>query len=209
MRCPVPVAAASLLDADAHCGPGRARHRDAGARLAAVSRPRRARRVRRRADAGRVERAGRRAREMEDRHPGPRPLEPGHLRRSRLRDLRGERQAGPGAEGRACTATSSRSRTTRSTSWKVTCLDRKTGKVKWQQDAVTGVPKIKRHTKATHANSTMATDGSTLVAFFGSEGLYRLRPREGHGCAGRRTSASSTPASSWCRPRSGALPARR
>ena len=34
------------------------------------------------------------------------------------------------------------------------------------------VPKIKRHTKATHANSTLATDGERLIAFFGSEGLY-------------------------------------
>jgi outer membrane protein assembly factor BamB len=34
------------------------------------------------------------------------------------------------------------------------------------------VPKIKRHTKATHANSTLATDGERLVAFFGSEGLH-------------------------------------
>ena len=33
-------------------------------------------------------------------------------------------------------------------------------------------PKIKRHTKATHANSTLATDGERIVAFFGSEGLY-------------------------------------
>ena len=33
-------------------------------------------------------------------------------------------------------------------------------------------PKIKRHTKATHANSTLATDGERLIAFFGSEGLY-------------------------------------
>ena len=34
------------------------------------------------------------------------------------------------------------------------------------------MPKIKRHPKATHANSTLATDGRHLVAFFGSEGLY-------------------------------------
>ena len=36
----------------------------------------------------------------------------------------------------------------------------------------TGVPKIKRHPKSTHANSTLATDGRHIVAFFGSEGLY-------------------------------------
>jgi outer membrane protein assembly factor BamB len=34
------------------------------------------------------------------------------------------------------------------------------------------VPTIKRHTKSTHANSTLATDGEHLVAMLGSEGLY-------------------------------------
>lgn len=57
-------------------------------------------------------------------------------------------------------------------SWKVYCLDKKTGKVLWEQTAYEGVPKVKRHIKATHANSTPATDGQHLVAFFGSEGLY-------------------------------------
>ena len=63
-------------------------------------------------------------------------------------------------------------RTTRRTSGGVYALDKKTGAVKWQQTAHKGVPKIKRHTKATHANSTLATDGERLIAFFGSEGLY-------------------------------------
>lgn len=63
--------------------------------------------------------------------------------------------------------------------WKVYCLDRKSGRIKWEQTAATGVPKVKRHTKATHANSTMATDGSTLVAFFGSEGLYAYDLKKG------------------------------
>ncbi len=56
--------------------------------------------------------------------------------------------------------------------WKVYCLDKKTGKIVWQQTAQKGVPRAKRHTKATQANATMATDGKNLVAFFGSEGLY-------------------------------------
>lgn len=56
--------------------------------------------------------------------------------------------------------------------WRVYCLDKKAGTITWQQTAHTGVPKIKRHTKATHANSTLATDGRHLVAFFGSEGLF-------------------------------------
>ena len=56
--------------------------------------------------------------------------------------------------------------------WHVYCLDKKTGKVLWERQAHSGVPKIKRHTKATHANSTPATDGRHIIAFFGSEGLY-------------------------------------
>ena len=64
--------------------------------------------------------------------------------------------------------------------WKVLCLDRKSGKVKWEQTAATGVPKIKRHTKATHANSTMATDGTHAGGVLRVGGLVRVRPEEGH-----------------------------
>lgn len=56
--------------------------------------------------------------------------------------------------------------------WRVYALDKKSGAVKWQRTVHKGVPKVKRHTKATHANSTLATDGEHLIAFFGSEGLY-------------------------------------
>lgn len=56
--------------------------------------------------------------------------------------------------------------------WEIVCLNKKTGKIDWEKQLLTGVPKIKRHTKSTHANSTMATDGKYLIAFFGSEGLY-------------------------------------
>lgn len=56
--------------------------------------------------------------------------------------------------------------------WKVYCLDKKTGRIVWEQTAHKGVPQVKRHPKATHANSTPATDGEHVVAFFGSEGLY-------------------------------------
>lgn len=54
----------------------------------------------------------------------------------------------------------------------VLALDRKTGEVVWQDTAFEGVPKVKRHTKASHANSSPATDGKHVVAFFGSEGLH-------------------------------------
>jgi len=56
--------------------------------------------------------------------------------------------------------------------WKVFCLNKRTGEVLWERTAREGVPQLKRHPKATHANCTMATDGTNLVAFFGSEGLY-------------------------------------
>lgn len=57
-------------------------------------------------------------------------------------------------------------------SWRVLSLDKNTGKVLWEKTAYQGVPKVKRHTKATHANCTPATDGKHLIAFFASEGLY-------------------------------------
>jgi len=56
--------------------------------------------------------------------------------------------------------------------WKIFCLNTKTGEVLWDKTAHEGAPKQKRHSKATHANCTMATDGMNVVAFFGSEGLY-------------------------------------
>src|SRR5215217_6708861 len=56
--------------------------------------------------------------------------------------------------------------------WRIYALDKATGAVRWQQAVVTGVPKIKRHMKSTHANSTLATDGERIIAFFGSEGLH-------------------------------------
>jgi outer membrane protein assembly factor BamB len=57
-------------------------------------------------------------------------------------------------------------------SYKVLCLDKRTGKVLWERTAYTGVPEVKRHPKSTHANPTAAVDGKRVVASFGSEGLY-------------------------------------
>ncbi|HET8548652.1 MAG TPA: PQQ-binding-like beta-propeller repeat protein [Bryobacteraceae bacterium] len=56
--------------------------------------------------------------------------------------------------------------------WKVLSIDRRTGRLVWERVAYEGVPKEKRHMKATYANSTPATDGEIVVAFFGSQGLY-------------------------------------
>ncbi len=57
-------------------------------------------------------------------------------------------------------------------SWTVLALDRQTGRPLWQRVAYQGKPRVKRHTKASHANSTPATDGKRVVAMFGSEGLH-------------------------------------
>jgi outer membrane protein assembly factor BamB len=56
--------------------------------------------------------------------------------------------------------------------WVVMALDRLTGKTAWTATAYEGVPKEKRHIKATYANATPFTDGRYVVAFFGSQGLY-------------------------------------
>lgn len=56
--------------------------------------------------------------------------------------------------------------------WQVFCVDKVDGSVVWERTAHEGIPRVKRHTKSSHANPTPATDGRHLVAFFGSEGLY-------------------------------------
>ena len=56
--------------------------------------------------------------------------------------------------------------------WRIYCLDKKTGKVIWDRTAHEGVPRAKRHIKASQANSTPATDGRYVVAVMGSEGLF-------------------------------------
>lgn len=55
--------------------------------------------------------------------------------------------------------------------WKVYALDKATGRIVWERSVFTGAPKTKRHTKASHANSTPATDGRRVVATFGAIGL--------------------------------------
>ena len=56
--------------------------------------------------------------------------------------------------------------------WRVMALDKTTGRVLWSHSAHRGVPKVKRHVKATQANASPATDGRFVVVSFGSEGLY-------------------------------------
>jgi outer membrane protein assembly factor BamB len=56
--------------------------------------------------------------------------------------------------------------------WRLLCLDKNSGKILWDKLGFEAVPRLERHTKATHCNSTPATDGQRIVALFGSEGLF-------------------------------------
>ncbi|HWP42638.1 MAG TPA: PQQ-binding-like beta-propeller repeat protein, partial [Blastocatellia bacterium] len=56
--------------------------------------------------------------------------------------------------------------------WVLYALDKRTGKILWERVAHSGVPIDKRHIKSTYANSTPATDGRIVVAWFGSQGVY-------------------------------------
>ena len=55
--------------------------------------------------------------------------------------------------------------------WKIYALDKTNGRIVWDKTSYEGIPRAKRHVKATQANSTPATDGRYVVALFGSEGL--------------------------------------
>jgi outer membrane protein assembly factor BamB len=56
--------------------------------------------------------------------------------------------------------------------WVLYALDKRTGKMLWERTAHAGVPLERRHVKATYANSTPATDGRVVVAWFGSQGVH-------------------------------------
>ena len=58
--------------------------------------------------------------------------------------------------------------------WLVQCLDKRDGRLKWERRIRTAKPSTVRHEKASHANTTLVTDGRRLVGFFGSDGLYCL-----------------------------------
>jgi outer membrane protein assembly factor BamB len=56
--------------------------------------------------------------------------------------------------------------------WKLYSLERRTGRVLWEKVVYEGVPRVKRHGKASHASASPATNGSVVVVSMGSEGLY-------------------------------------
>lgn len=57
-------------------------------------------------------------------------------------------------------------------SWRLLCLDAKSGAVLWERTAAEGLPGTRRHPKNSFASATPATDGSTVVALFGDQGLF-------------------------------------
>ena len=56
--------------------------------------------------------------------------------------------------------------------WLLMAFDKRSGKPVWERVACEGVPIDKRHIKSTYANATPATDGRTIVAWFGSQGVF-------------------------------------
>lgn len=56
--------------------------------------------------------------------------------------------------------------------WRLLAFDKSSGQLLWDRVAHEGIPKLQRHTKASQCNSTPATDGTNIVAIFGSEGLF-------------------------------------
>ena len=80
--------------------------------------------------------------------------------------------------------------------WRVMCLDKKSGKVAWTQTAHKGVPKIKRHTKATHANSDARHRRRAPRRVLRLRRALHAIASRTESCSGRRASACSTPASS-------------
>ena len=56
--------------------------------------------------------------------------------------------------------------------WIIYAVDKRSGKIVWERVAHEGEPLEKRHIKSTYANSTPATDGRIVVAWFGSQGVH-------------------------------------
>lgn len=56
--------------------------------------------------------------------------------------------------------------------WRLLALDRASGRIIWNTLGYEGVPRVKRHPKSTHCNSTPTINGKLIVTIFGSEGLF-------------------------------------
>jgi hypothetical protein len=91
--------------------------------------------------------------------------------------------------------------------WKVYALDKKSGKIIWERTAFEGVPKVKRHTKATQANSTPARTASISSCRSARRGFIATISTAN--CFGKRTSGCSTAAGFMIPTINGATAARR
>ncbi len=56
--------------------------------------------------------------------------------------------------------------------YRVLALDKRTGRIVWNQLVVKTKPRVLRHPHNSYASPTPVTDGTCLIVFFGSEGLY-------------------------------------
>jgi outer membrane protein assembly factor BamB len=64
-----------------------------------------------------------------------------------------------------------RTRSTAAHRWMIYDIDFKTGKIRWQQELASAVPKVQRHVKNSFASETPVTDGEHVYVYFGSLGL--------------------------------------
>ena len=60
----------------------------------------------------------------------------------------------------------------RTHTYKVLAYDGRTGKLIWERTAWEGVPFDNRHRRGSYASPSVATDGTLVFAYFGSEGVY-------------------------------------
>ena len=56
--------------------------------------------------------------------------------------------------------------------WRLLALDKANGNIVWDTLAFEGIPRVQRHPKSSHCNSTPATDGKRIVTIMGSEGMF-------------------------------------
>ena len=56
--------------------------------------------------------------------------------------------------------------------WTLFAIDKRSGRIEWEQVAFEGPPVDTRHIKSTYASATPATDGRSVVVSFGSQGVY-------------------------------------
>ena len=63
--------------------------------------------------------------------------------------------------------------------WAVLALDKNDGTTLWQTKTTAGAPRAGRHPKSSRANPTPTTDGKTVVAILGSQGMFALDAASG------------------------------